>query len=383
MSSSPPAEGRIPCFPDVLHRHINNANSGNEEGSDVSEVFFELANAPVVGYKLSSQSSPGGQSRASASEGIGGDESPNNNEEDQIITVRQNGSVKEHTGGIVWETSYLLASYLLERYRGDNQQQKRKPACTAATGSSNSRPSPPLGKVLEIGSGCGMLGLVLGASGLSSSVVLTECSEVMDDLRSNVQRNIDAEGNSLSKDVVSAQLLRWDCLEEDIAGFDDIQNDAKNDLKESLHLRPHSFDTIVGTDVVFSPTLVRPLLACLALMAHKHTNIYLCLQVRCADSHALLLKKAPKFGLRVKDCSNKAFVEECPSACSWGIDMECKLLHITVKKTKKDSALLKKGKSGSNTNTKSGEKKAKRQKQMDPSQVIETKKSRKKRRRSS
>ena len=379
MSSSPPAES-IPCFPDVLHRHINNANHIDEEGSDVSEVFFELANAPIVGYKLPSQSSPSGQSRASASEGIGGDESPNNNEEEQIITVRQNSSVQEHTGGIVWETSYLLASYLLERYRGDDRQKRKTAQNSTTMDRLADSPSPPLGKVLEIGSGCGMLGLVLAASGLSSSVILTECSEVMDDLRSNVQRNIDAEGNSLSRDVVSAQLLRWDCLEEDIAGFNGIPNDAKNDLKESLHLRPHSFDTIVGTDVVFTPTLVRPLLACLALMAHKHTNIYLCLQVRCADSHALLLKKASKFGLRVKDCSHKAFVEECPSACSWGIDMECKLLHITVKKTKKDSALLKKGKSGSNTNTKSDEKKAKRQKQMDTSQVTETEKSRKKRR---
>ena len=380
MSSLPPAES-IPCFPDVLHRYINHANHSDEEGSDVSEVFFELANAPIVGYKLSSQSSSPGQSRAPAweCEEIGDDESPNNNEEEQIITVRQNSSVQEHTGGIVWETSYLLASYLLERFRDDDRQ-KRIPAQHSATVGRSADSPPPLGKVLEIGSGCGMLGLVLAASGLSSSVILTECSEVMDDLRSNVQRNIDVRSNLLSRDVVSAKLLRWDCLEEDIAGFDDIQNDAKNSGKESLHLRPHSFDTIVGTDVVFTPTLVRPLLACLALMAHKHTNIYLCLQVRCADSHALLLKKAPKFGLRVKDCSHKAFVEECPSACSWGIDMECKLLHITVKKTKKDSALLKKGKSGSNTNTKSGEKKAKRQKQMDTSQVTETEKSRKKRR---
>ena len=379
MSTSPPPEN-ITCFPDVLTKYIDNANNSDKEASDVSEVFFELANAPIVGYKLSNQSSAG-QSRAPSS-GRNGDDKTTQFGDDQIITVRQNSSVQEHTGGIVWETSYLLASYLLERHRGDDQRQKRKPPQNSASigRSADNSPPPPLGKVLEIGSGCGMLGLVLAASGLSSSVILTECSEVMDDLRSNVQRNIDAKANSLCKDVVSAQLLRWDCLEEDIAGTDDANTNAKNDSKESLQLRPHSFDTIVGTDVVFTPTLVRPLLACLALMAHKHTNIYLCLQVRCADSHDLLLEKASKFGLKVKDCSHKAFMEECPSACSWGIDMECKLLHITIKKTKKDSVLLKKGRAGDNKKMKHDEKKAKKRKQMDTRQVTEPKKHRKKRR---
>lgn len=348
-----PAES-IPCFPDVLTKCINNAHNGNvEEGSDVSEVFFELANAPIVGYKLKSSSS---------------------SSLDQIVTVHQNSSVQEHTGGIVWETSYLLASYLLERYRhDDNQQQKHKTANNSTTVGrlANSPPTTPtpLGKVLEIGSGCGMLGLVLAASGLASSVILTECSEVMDDLRSNVRRNIAAKGNKLSEDVVSAQLLRWDCLEDDVAGSQGADADAKIGPKESLQLRPHSFDTIVGTDVVFTPTLVRPLLACLALMAHKHTNIYLCLQVRCADSHALLLKKASKFGLKVKDCSHTAFAEECPSACSWGVDMECKLLHITVKKTKKDAVLLKKGRAKDRNKPKSGEKKAKKRKDIETSQA--------------
>ena len=338
-------------------------------------MFFELANAPIVGYKLMSD-----RSRGPASERNGVGSSTKANEEDQIITVRQNSSVQEHTGGIVWETSYLLASYLLERHRGDADDRQKQNSTANGSSNSNSSPSPPLGKVLEIGSGCGMLGLVLAASCLSSSVILTECSEVMNDLRSNVQRNINANGNSLSRDVVSAQLLRWDCLEEDIAGSDDSNTDAKNCSKKSLHLRPHSFDTIVGTDVVFTPALVRPLLSCLALMAHKHTNIYLCLQVRCADSHALLLKEASKFGLRVKDCSHKAFVEECPSACSWGIDMECKLLHITVKKTKKDSVLLKKGRDGDSKKMKRDEKKAKKRKEMETRQVTEPKKGRKKRR---
>lgn len=187
---------------------------------------------------------------------------------------------------------------------------------------------------------------MVAASGLASSVVLTECREVLDGLRANVVRNVASGSNCLSPDVVSAQLLRWDCLEEDVVfnskGGGHRRDNGKDNPKE-LQLRPHSFDTIIGTDVVFTPALVRPLLACMALMAHERANIYLCLQVRCADSHSLLLQTASKFGLRVEDRTDRAFREECPSSCSWGLDMDCKLLHITVQKAKTDSALLKRG----------------------------------------
>lgn len=329
MADGPSPTTTIPCFPDVLHKYQQSTKGTvDEEGSDVSEIFFELANASKIRYRLQSA----GESRSITSRSSDGAKETDSGLEcqDQIITVRQNSSVQEHTGGIIWETSYLLASYLLER-------RANRPSANAGI-----QPSP-LGKVLEIGAGCGMLGLVLAASGLASSVILTECTEVMDDLRSNVERNIVAEDNSLTPDMVSAKQLRWDRLEEDVAlSHKNAQGGAKSNSRSVSQLQPHSFDTICGTDVVFTPTLVRPLLACLALLAHQRTNIYLCLQVRCADSHALLLKKASKFGLRVEDCTNVAFSDECPS-CSWGVDMECKLLHVTVKKTKKDSVILKRG----------------------------------------
>ena len=336
MADGPSPATAIPCFPDVLHKYQGAAEGSDDgEGPDVSEIFFELANASEVAYRLKSA----GESRGITSRSSDGAKEADRGFEfqDQIITVRQNSSVQDHTGGIVWETSYLLASYLLERHLGPNQrlcQRAIRPSANTST------QPPPLGKVLEIGSGCGLLGLVLAASGMASSVVLTECAEVMDDLRSNVERNIVAEDNSLSPDIVSAKQLRWDRLGEDVAlSRKNTQESAKRSV---CQLQPHSFDTIVGTDVVFTSALVRPLLACLALLAHPRTNIYLCLQVRCADSHALLLKKASKFGLRVEDCTEVAFRDECPS-CSWGVDMECKLLHVTVKKTKKDSAILKRG----------------------------------------
>jgi len=309
-SSSRSNEDDVLFFPDVLTErsaavaaptarkdyHYDDDDDENDDQDDgaalASDAFFELANSPLVGYRVSSE---------------------------KRIVVRQNSSIQRHTGGIVWETSYLLASYMLDRFGSTTTSPS--PTCVST--------SRPLGKVLEIGAGCGMLGLVLAASGLAHNVVLTETTDVIADLTANVQRNIST--SAVSPDTTTTRLLRWDALEED------VMND-----EQSL-LRPHTFDTIVGTDVVFTPSLVRPLLSCLALMAHIDTSIYLCLQIRCADSHALLLKKASRFGIGVEDCSD--VLRDMPS-CSWGLGMECKLLRLVVKKRLEDSVIIKRGKKG-------------------------------------
>jgi len=275
--------------------------------------------------------------------------------------VRQDGEARSHTGGIVWETSYLLANYLLHRFGsgsvdggdgGDGEKKERR------GGRKRRRRRRPLGRVLEVGSGCGLLGLTLAASGLSERVVLTEAEEVLEDLRGNVRRNIrrrrksgsgsdadvdadaDAEetkGESeeeektalpdwrpcVSPSRASARRLRWDRLEEDVASCPPDGRDDDDD--EGDDLRPHSFDVIVGTDVVFAPTLVSPLLKTLALMSRATTAIYLCLQVRCADSHRLLLERAGEYGFRVEDASDD--FRDVPG-CSWGEELECKLLRL-------------------------------------------------------
>ena len=132
---------------------------------------------------------------------------------------------------------------------------------------------------------------------------------------SKAERN--AKTNEDLAGAVSARRLDWTDLDADIKAAGD-------------DLRPHSFDTIVGTDVVFAKSLVAPLLGCLARMAHKKSRIYLCLQVRCEDAHAMLLRSAKRFGLRIEDCSDE--LRKMPS-CSWGIDLECKLLRIAVERS--------------------------------------------------
>ena len=300
----------------------------NADAEDASSVFFELANAPLVGFRVI----------------------PSNvalDNEDGMVIIKQHNDAKAHTGGIVWETAYLLALFLSAKFN-------------KADGS--------LGKTLEIGAGLGMLGLILAATKLASRVVVTETEEVMDILIDNVNQNVtEAHDKKKSvhgtpyfpvcpKECISVRQLRWDCLQEDISyAAADRNTEEENDLE------PHSFDTIVGTDVVFSPNLVCPLLEtiqCMARMKNEYsasTRIYLCLQIRCSDSHKLLFSEAHKYGLEVVDIT-----EELSSICPWAVELECLLLQINVTRKVSKEVRKKRKKSSKEKSKKKHKKKSER-----------------------
>ena len=238
----------------------------------LSLAFFELANVAHVGYRLSACHIK-------------------SSEQDLVISARQDISIsnESNTGKIVWETSYLLLTFLLER-------------------------KVKLGKVLEVGAGCGMLGIVLAVSKYAKKVVLTECIDVMSNLELNVIRNASILTTKKDKHLAVARQLDWLAPHHDISRF-------------PRNLQEHSFDTIVGTDVVYTQSLVEPLLFTLRLMAHKKTTVYLCLQIRCEDSHKLLLSKASEHNWKVKDISEEL---SSMSSCSWGVDLECKVFQLTT-----------------------------------------------------
>ena len=177
---------------------------------------------------------------------------------------------------------------------------------------------------------CGMLGLVLASSGFCQKVVMTETTEVLPNLVKNMNINLESQEakstsnaicGGLEPSLISVRRLRWDKVKKDVSACQN--NDCSDDLKY------HSFDTIVGTDVVFSTNLVKPLLKTLQKMSHSDTTIYLCLQIRCADSHALLLRKAKKYGFKCIDCTDE--LKGMP-VYSWGLELECKILRLSVLK---------------------------------------------------
>tara|TARA_B110001452_G_scaffold179507_1_gene150669 strand:- start:2573 stop:3493 length:921 start_codon:yes stop_codon:yes gene_type:complete len=198
-------------------------------GDDSATALFELANATHVVFR------------------VGGRE----------LTIQQDPSVVG-TGGCVWETAYLMAQWLQPRL--DELQ----------------RDGLPL-RCLEVGAGCGLLGVALAHAGCD--VLLTEQESAMANLSANVAANAPPEA---SGGACAAASLSW---------IDD------GELEAVAARGP--WQVLVGTDVVYKAELVRPLLRTLWRCADSETKCWLCLQERDADAHATLLRLAPCFFRRV------------------------------------------------------------------------------------
>ena len=157
---------------------------------DAAERMFELANASRV--------------RFSARKG-------------RELCIRQDPS-NSTTGGCVWETAYLLALWAAKQLQPKLD-----------------RAGPPL-RCLEVGAGCGLLGISLAASG--ADVLVTETPSAMPNLEHNVANNRPTGRGSLA-----AAALHW--------------GDAAH-LAAVRELGP--YDVLLGTDVVYVEAMVRPLL---------------------------------------------------------------------------------------------------------------------------
>jgi Lysine methyltransferase len=287
-------------FPDALERCRPKCtldegeygdNEEDEEDTRISQVFFDLANAGEVAYRIRNAST-------ARTDGSGAD--------DGFLVFHQDMSAcHNHTGGIIWETSYLLLEFLLERYYVNKSKERR------------------LGRLLELGCGVGFLGQCLAAEALQyanlgdpeigpTRVVLTETAEVLTNVEANATAN-KLIGKLRTKLQVDVCALDWTRFERDVAA-------------SYGKLAAGAFDTLLGTDVVFAPSLVEPLLQTAAFLSHSRTVWYLCIQIRCAASHQLLLEKAPIFGFVITDITQEALALE---QCSWGKAIDCLLYRIT------------------------------------------------------
>ena len=209
------------------------------KADDASEAFFELANAASIAVAV-----PG--------------------DLDIDVTILQDPA-NTTTGGCVWETAYVLAEWAYWRLPAfeavDLRGRLRRPRC------------------LELGAGCGLTGIALARSGAAAEVLLTEVAGAMDNLRRNVEANPVADDRYPCR----AAALDW-----------------TNDAEVAAVAARGPWDVILGTDVIFRLDLVEPLLRTLWRCAHDETAVYLCLQIRCPDSHASFLEKAPRFFRKVE-----------------------------------------------------------------------------------
>ena len=224
---------------------------------DAAERMFELANASTVSFR--------------ALPGV-------------HISIRQDPA-NSTTGGCIWETSYLLARWALR------ELEPRLSATVAGDGSKL--------RVLELGSGCGLLGISLGCAG--AHVLLTETAEAMDNLIHNVEANHPPTHRGGS---TASALLHW--------GNEDHIDKAR------MH---GPFDLCLGTDVVYVTSMVRPLLWTLWRCCTQATEVWLCGQVRDPDAHATLIRESPLWFETVErePLTGFAFAEE----------LECFLLRLS------------------------------------------------------
>ena len=260
-------EKQILVFPDVLDKWCRD----DDDSEDVLvEIFFELANADEILYPV----------RISKTD----DHGPMKFQQDM-------SACEQHTGGIIWETSYLLLEYLLEQI---------------------SSTKIGLGRTLELGAGVGFLGQCLVAEKCCHPhLVLTESAEVVKNLHTNVNCNRQILEKIMDCQVV-VHTLDWTRYDEDI--------------QQAEFIQPSVFDTLLGTDIIFSSHLVEPLLETAAALSHSGTIWYLCVQIRCAAAHELFLEKAPNYGFVITDISHEALRSQ---RCAWGKALECFLFRIT------------------------------------------------------
>ena len=278
-----------------------------DDGLDTPTKLFELANIPVVGYRCTTKAMRTGQPKT---EGKGG--TRGGGEEDTVVWIRQDPSVVECTGGVLWETAFLLSSFLLNDEEHSPILLGQAAGAGAGAGAAAAGGSVPVPTVLELGAGCGLVGLASAEAGCT--VCTTEAPPAMDNLRYNVQANmglVDASGGQ-----VSAVPLSWGSA-ADAAAVRKGHGAA-------------TFDLIVGTDVVFNVELVAPLLATMREFSHVGTKTLLCLQERCAAAHKELLATAPDH-FEVRDLSSRLPLLE---GCAYAQELECHLFEFTLKRPK-------------------------------------------------
>ena len=300
------------------------------EGEVYAAYFFDLANSSTISYSVSSQA---------------------------IVSVTQDPAAVDTTGGIVWESCYLLLGYLLS-------SPSRCPSLTS------------LSRCVELGAGCGLLSLSLHAS-LGSAIVATEvppferpsprlshsgggeggqAAQPSGNKKKKARQEQLAGGEAEVEGLLEQEQEQeqerpvkaggpFNCLKNNVDAYNVslVESGRKSDpstpssvlvscldwlsfpspssspSSSSSLLAPSSFDFVFGTDVVFSLSLVRPLLDAARRLVKKPSGggcvggiCFFACQVRCALAWSEFLSCMSEYFDVVDNISREAYdMDEC------------------------------------------------------------------------
>jgi len=138
-------------------------------------------------------------------------------------------------------------------------------------------------RVLEVGSGPGLGGFV--ASKWAKSVVLTDYQDLVLDL---MESNINKYNHHVATCEMFAAKVDWNDVQKDNY-YTNIELIAE-DGTVAGKLSDQQLDVVIGTDVVYWPTQVEPLMNTLDMFVAQNTGlpIYICYIERHVNTHNLL-----------------------------------------------------------------------------------------------
>jgi predicted nicotinamide N-methyase len=154
-------------------------------------------------------------------------------------------------GGKIWSGGVMLASYLSKGWWWVDLVGIHREFITEKHLKQK--------RVLEVGSGCGLNGIVLKQMG--NEVVFTDQAPVLSLLRNNLRRNLSGECDVRELDWITVP------------------------ANELMAFKEANFDVIVGADVIFKSEVVDALLRVLYELSHASTTIYIAEEIRDASVH--------------------------------------------------------------------------------------------------
>jgi predicted nicotinamide N-methyase len=145
-----------------------------------------------------------------------------------VIIIREEWD--RYLGGHLWDAAFAMCHFLCEYFRSSQTFFISK-------------------RVLELGSGCGLVGLC--AAFLGADITMTDMADIVPTLLANVNRNLKQESG-----IANVEELDW-------------QNDA------ALHSIKNKkrWDIILATDVLYSPSCFELFLRALEVIADQHSII--------------------------------------------------------------------------------------------------------------